>query len=555
MSKKVVISCGPIPARLDSVKFITNRFKGGLAFRTAETLIQRGYDTTVVIWEHTPLPHVNGQHAEFWMQDNVHVVAVKDVFDYYNWFKENAANYDAFIMAAAVANLTPSNPYEGKFPSHNYLVGEKFNIEFEIAPRAIDIIKDVNRRCCLIGYKLFDGDHEELIRAARLTRDESSANIIFANTPSEAKEKKYAVMADNSVVECSFDEHLELIIRAIEAEYFTTKVIPLTDRESQDLHIRGALATVKMFEHSFETGYGTVAVPVEGKKEMFATTSRGHAGLPVLVRSIDWDKRIIYTTGRATLNAPTLAAALANVPYGNIIVHRHEDDPRYDQTTAEAKCSEYLFPGSKEEAEVIGAAFKIGTTRIKLLGHGDIRCVPIRPVDWNAYYETFPKRYFSHSEGVLMAQRLRDWEEYLDMPISDAETLEIGGNKQVCTKYAYDNFVKAENAINLRWEEVLSKHFDCVVARNSINYFSKMELNEILARTDRFVANTFLIPPMEKVTDREAVIQHGGKMYHTLLLPDDSIIRHEFYAYTARDYESMGLHVEPYGRNSAWVIK
>ena len=31
----VVISCGPIPAKVDSVKFITNRFRGGLAFQTA----------------------------------------------------------------------------------------------------------------------------------------------------------------------------------------------------------------------------------------------------------------------------------------------------------------------------------------------------------------------------------------------------------------------------------------------------------------------------------------------------------------------------------------
>ena len=29
--KKVVISAGPIPAQLDPVKFITNKFKGGLA--------------------------------------------------------------------------------------------------------------------------------------------------------------------------------------------------------------------------------------------------------------------------------------------------------------------------------------------------------------------------------------------------------------------------------------------------------------------------------------------------------------------------------------------
>lgn len=46
--KKVVISCGPIPARLDSVKFITNRFRGGLAFRTANYLIERNYDVTIV---------------------------------------------------------------------------------------------------------------------------------------------------------------------------------------------------------------------------------------------------------------------------------------------------------------------------------------------------------------------------------------------------------------------------------------------------------------------------------------------------------------------------
>ena len=34
--KKVVISAGPIPAQLDPVKFITNKFKGGLALKTAE---------------------------------------------------------------------------------------------------------------------------------------------------------------------------------------------------------------------------------------------------------------------------------------------------------------------------------------------------------------------------------------------------------------------------------------------------------------------------------------------------------------------------------------
>lgn len=36
--KRVLVTCGPIPARLDSVKYLTNMFKGGLAFRTANWL-------------------------------------------------------------------------------------------------------------------------------------------------------------------------------------------------------------------------------------------------------------------------------------------------------------------------------------------------------------------------------------------------------------------------------------------------------------------------------------------------------------------------------------
>ncbi|MDE7242460.1 MAG: hypothetical protein K2O18_00550, partial [Oscillospiraceae bacterium] len=135
-NKKVVISCGPIPARLDSVKFLTNRFKGGLAFKTADFLARQGFRLTIIVWKGTEIPaNFNGS--------NVEIVRVEDVFDYYRWFENNASEYDACIMAAAVANLTPSHPYEGKFPSHNYKVGEKFNIEFEIAPRAIDVVKKV----------------------------------------------------------------------------------------------------------------------------------------------------------------------------------------------------------------------------------------------------------------------------------------------------------------------------------------------------------------------------------------------------------------------------
>lgn len=190
--KRVLVTCGPIPARVDSVKYLTNMFKGGLAFKTAVWLSgNKDFEVSVLCWKYTKVPDN--------MPQEIRVDTVNDVFEYYDWITANARNFDAFIMAAAVANLTPVHPYEGKFPSHNYKPGDEFDIRFMIAPRAIDAIKPLNPRCCLIGYKLFDEpDNEKLIDIARHTLADARANLIFANRPSEAKSRKIAVTADGS---------------------------------------------------------------------------------------------------------------------------------------------------------------------------------------------------------------------------------------------------------------------------------------------------------------------------------------------------------------------
>lgn len=548
---KVVISCGPIPARLDSVKFITNRFKGGLAFKTAAHLIEALYDVTIVKWEFTSLPE-----NSLWEKDNVHIVNVKDVFDYYNWFADNSGYYHAFIMAAAVANLTPSAPFPGKFPSHKFAVGESFDLQFEIAPRAIDIIKKINPRACLIGYKLFDGSYDELIDAARLTQKESKANIVFANTPAEAKNKKYAVMADNTVLPVSFDEHIALIFQAIEAQYFETIVSPLTCEEQENPHIREALATVKMFEQTFKNGFGTVAVPVypcfkPPCAHIFATTSRGHNGEPVIVRSVDFENLKIYASGKATLNAPTLAMAVLKSHGDAIIVHRHDDDPLFQPdcapTSIDASINSYRFPGTiGETAEIERLLNNPANKRIKLFHHGDIRILPIKSIDWNEYYQEFPDKYFGTPS---------DMQTVIDDHIG-TETLEIGGNQHVDAKYAYDKFVPAQNAINLEWQDIKQMSFNLIFARNAVNYLSKPELLELLIRCKRFIANTFASVPTEKITDKEAAIYHDGKILHTLRLSDDNIRRHSFYAYTLDDYKQLAydaglvLSTKTYGKNS-----
>ena len=546
--KKIVISCGPIPARVDSVKYITNRFKGGLAFRTANALLkEQDYEVTVVKWEYTRIPEDCG-HGGGEFKD---VINVKDVDDYYQWFCKHARDYDAFILAAAVANLEPVYPWPVKFPSHEYKEGDHFPIEFKIVPRAIDVIKKKNPRACLIGYKLFDTDSiSELGDIAEKTLRESKANVIFANTPKDAADWKLAVMQDGTRLQMSFEEHIKFIEKAINADFFKTAVTPLTEEEQNDIEIRKAFAVVEMFEQTFP-GHGTVAVPVVGT-QMFATTARGHQGGPVLVRNVKTQERIVEASGKATLNAPTLELLLRNITMEEnfpprdeplILLHRHYDDPRYSPKGNTPYIS-YEFPGSYQEMMAVQSKMLRDIfTGVAVEGHGAYYFRRMKPVDWDQYYSVFPARYFSAPPEIADAIHRHEGQE----------TLEIGGNCHVETKYSYDPYVPAENAINQTKSEVLRSHYDLVVAKNSINYLEREFIQAVMARTNEFIANTFLVPPEKKVTSAEAAVydESSQRIHHHLLTDSDDVMVHDFFAYTQKDYEAMGFQVSPYGKNSA----
>ncbi len=567
--KKVVISCGPIPAKLDSVKIITNKFHGGLAFKTAEWLMNKeDICLTIIASKNTKLPYQFEERDGtliFHGNDNTvgkygYIIRVEDVIEYCKWFETHAKEYDAFIMAAAVANLMPINSFKGKFPSHLYKPGDEINIPFTIAPRAIDIIKKQNPHATLIGYKLFDGTDDVLIAAAKQLRKESRADVIFANHPKTAKFQKIAVFNTDAIIRCNFEQHEELIYEAITAKHFHTAVMPLTEAERNNPKIRHAINVVKLYEKTF-TEHGSVAVPIDGK--MFATTSRGHKSEPVIIRSINFETHTIIATGKATLNAPTLGWLLQNHT-DRVIVHRHDTESQEDMTTHLCRSYSgfsmdipyYTWPGTTFDYMYLkdrqGKAIDIGVgEKIRFFGHGSIRILPIQAVDWSKYYEQFPSKYFSIPE---------DMQSFIDKyNTPNAETLEVGGNSKVCTKYAYDPYVQATNAINFTTNDVERfsyNQFDLTVMKNSINYVPENVLRRIVQSSKNFVANTFLVAPNEKVTDNEVATKIGCDIIqHTLRLDDDSLVNHQFYAYNREFYENLGLTVIPYGKNSALLTK
>lgn len=537
--KKVLISVGPIPARLDSVKFITNRFKGGLAIKTANYLIDKGFDVTVLAWKFTDLTG---------LKTGASVSRVLDVYEYYNYVKDNALNFEAFVMAAAVANLAPSNPYEDKFPSHLYKVGEKFNIEFEIAPRAIDVVKKINPRCCLIGYKLFDAkSDEELIEIAKHTLKDSKANIIFANTPYEAKTRKIALFQDDTVITVNFDGHLDLIARAIKSEYFRTDIDAnifegMTKSKLNKINMCKGL--VKAFESTLSDNYGTIGIKVSDDGD-FVTTSRGHKGEPVYVRCIDYANKVITAEAKATLNAPALQIFISNG--FDYVTHRHE--AKYGENNEHThRTLMYLFPGTFEETNKVLESIIQGNDCIVEFGHGYLHGHKVKSLDWEYYYRIFGNKYVRYPQEIDEAINNVESKDWLD----------VGCNLGTKALYVLDPYIHFEDKENLSYNEDHTGRFKLITLKNSINYLSEDELNTLkkwLAPGGLIIANSFMSSPDFRVKDKEAVYKEIDTVHHYIVYKEDEVYYHTFSNTDVQMLKYLGFTVEPYNDGRSLLIK
>ena len=341
---KILISAGPIPARLDSVKYLTNRFKGGLALKTAKELTRLGHEITIVSWKHSGIL----------VDDNQTSIQVEDILDYRD--KVLNCEADIYVLAAAVANLMPSNPWVGKFPSHNYKVGEQFDIKFEIAPRIIDEVKKKYPRAGLIGYKLFDGTDEELIEAGVETLENSKANIVFANHPAWAKKRKIMLTQDGAEVPISFDQHVTAIDNLAKAKWYKTELYnePLIARKLKSFPIELNDFIYPKYKKGNRV-YGSFALRDRKQPDSFTTTTRGKQGDGLtFIYKVDHEKRVIMAFKKATLNAPLFAMLFKKHPEINVLLHGHK---QIDFNVSNGKkfmpdSYEYKMPGTDAEVNI-----------------------------------------------------------------------------------------------------------------------------------------------------------------------------------------------------------
>ena len=354
MTKKILISGGPVHAYIDDVKIITNKFRGGLMAQMAENFLEK--DDINVVYVCTKQSKQPSK-TKVGKNSSLKIVYHNGIYDYMDIILELAPDMDAVILGAAIANLIPKNKIEGKFPSHNYKEGDIIPIDFTIAPRIIDRVKKIAPKTQLFGFKLLSGvNYDELISAAYGVLLESKATAVFANDAMDLMQK-YVVTKERGVHPIHNNEVSQWILDRLDEQYYQTVFEPISfipDSEKAKF-----MELVKKYEYLFThtpEGYifGCVAKrvklasPMDKGKNSFYTTIRGKDETKdcTIVKEVEHDNRMVVVAqghARASLNAPLLHKIFEEREDIETIVHYHGN--KNDLTT-----QAYATPGTDKDS-------------------------------------------------------------------------------------------------------------------------------------------------------------------------------------------------------------
>jgi len=161
----LLITAGPTHECIDAVRSIVNHSTGTMGFALAEAAQKRGYLVTLVTGP-TNLPTPFGV-------ERINVVSAKEMYEAV--MKHN--DVDDFIMAAAVADFTPSNPSAQKIKKEQ--LGSNLSIELT---RTHDILAEIGKSKAehqrVVGFAL---ESDDVIENARRKLVSKNADMIIAN--------------------------------------------------------------------------------------------------------------------------------------------------------------------------------------------------------------------------------------------------------------------------------------------------------------------------------------------------------------------------------------
>lgn len=380
---KVLMTAGPVYGRIDSNKIVSNRSTGTWALRFLPSLVIEGYKPVLVVGQ-TLAEKARRFVNETGLMDDVTIEVHDGYYDYARICHEYAdsKSLQGAIMAAAVLNYIPVHTYDGKLPTDD----ETISIDFKLAPKVINGMKERDPYITLIGCKLLFGVSEDKLEdAAYKVILNSKANAVVANEGTNLR-RKLVVHQDQTTIpfDDEFDDLYDHLLDLLADEYYSTEIenkgFPVDDsvKELFD-QIADRYRDLFVQRHKGQDFYlGAVAVACPGDCGVLVSPrekGQDFTADDAAYISLIEDQTIYSWPNKGSLNAPLLARHLGTYHDAEAVLHFHEDlDPdengRVHLTDKGATvglssgsypCVPYAPPGTRRdnEREIPGPSYYI----------------------------------------------------------------------------------------------------------------------------------------------------------------------------------------------------
>lgn len=165
-SRKIVVTAGGTREAIDPVRFITNRSSGKQGYAVAQAALDAGADVTLVTTVDLPAPV------------GVKVVSVESAADMLKVVEHESRDAHVLIMAAAVADFTPSKAQDQKIKKETGVPALTLQQTADILKNVSAIRKQTGFPRFLVG---FAAESDDLIKNAQKKLESKDLDLIVAN--------------------------------------------------------------------------------------------------------------------------------------------------------------------------------------------------------------------------------------------------------------------------------------------------------------------------------------------------------------------------------------
>ncbi|MEP0826857.1 MAG: bifunctional phosphopantothenoylcysteine decarboxylase/phosphopantothenate--cysteine ligase CoaBC [Nitrososphaera sp.] len=166
--KRVIVTAGSTVEHIDPIRVITNTSSGKMGIALAQEAERMGADVTLIYGHGTE--DANGKVVRVGTSEEMYNAVVSEL---------SSRKYDIAIMAAAVADYTPSRKTDAKIDTRS---GSALELSLVPTKKIVDEVKKKSSNTFLVAFKADYGVSDSvLVEKAFKKLQESGADIVVAN--------------------------------------------------------------------------------------------------------------------------------------------------------------------------------------------------------------------------------------------------------------------------------------------------------------------------------------------------------------------------------------